>query len=315
MVKIPTAIARIAAGLLLANSAHAAFLGDAANYNVFIFGSGDFVSQNTDTMGDLAAGGDVSLMNYGVAQGIAGDPTQTPNPARLVVGGKLTATNGGVGSNQRGTLYTNTAASLTGFTVANTLPQTVIGSFSADQTQYTNLSSSLGTLASNGSSVLGSGNTLTLTGTASGLNVFDISAATLSSADTVNISAPLGSTVLINVSGTSATLQNGNVNETGGIGAGSVLYNFYQALTVNLPGSKDPEGSILAPLAGVMGPGMNGGGQMHGQLIAGSYSGDTQFDSVPFTGSLPTVPLPAAAWLFASGLAGLLPLRRRRAAA
>src|SRR5262245_47630953 len=83
--------------------------GDAAGYNVFIFDHGNFVSQNTDTMGNLAAGGNVSLLNYAVAQGIAGNPSPSvfPNPARLVVGGTLTATNGGVGSNQAGSIYTN----------------------------------------------------------------------------------------------------------------------------------------------------------------------------------------------------------------
>jgi len=85
-------------GLAAAGAAAASGIsGDAASYNVFIFGNGNFVSQNTDTMGDLAAGGSVSLQNYAVAQGIAGNPAASLNPARLVVGGMLTAQNGGVG--------------------------------------------------------------------------------------------------------------------------------------------------------------------------------------------------------------------------
>jgi len=90
-----------------------------------------------------------------------------------------------------------------------------------------------------------------------------------------------------------------------------VVYNFYQAVSVNLAGSKDPEGSILAPLSGVIG----GYGQMHGQLVAGSYSGNSQFDNVQFTGNVTPVPLPAAVWLMLSGLSGLGAIGRTRKAA
>jgi len=50
-------------GLAVAGSASAALIGDAANYNVFIFGTGTFMSEDTDTVGNLAAGGNVTLMN------------------------------------------------------------------------------------------------------------------------------------------------------------------------------------------------------------------------------------------------------------
>ncbi len=89
-----------------------------------------------------------------------------------------------------------------------------------------------------------------------------------------------------------------------------MLYNFVSATGVQLTGSKDPEGSVLAPLAAVTG----GFGQMSGQLVAASYDGNTQFDQVTFTGNLPNpVPLPGAVYLFASGLMGLLAARRRAA--
>jgi choice-of-anchor A domain-containing protein len=255
-------------------------------------------------------------MNYAVAQGIAGVTTTNPNPARLVVGGKLTAQNGGVGSNQNGTIYYGTSApSLTSFTarggqVAN---QSLVN-FSSAASLYTNYSAQLAGLAANGSeSFNSSGNTLTFTGTASGLNVFTVSDILLSESQTINISAPTGSTVLINVTDAdkgAVVFSNGSVNETGVTGA-QVLYNIATATNVQLPGSKDPKGSILAPDAGVTG----GFGQLSGQLIAGSYSGNTQFDDVAFTGTLPDpVPLPGAALLFGSGLLSLFGFKRQRAA-
>jgi hypothetical protein len=39
---------------------------------------------------------------------------------------------------------------------------------------------------------------------------------------------------------------------------------------------------------------------------------DIAFDSLLLTGDLPPVPLPAAAWLFASGLLGLIGVARRK---
>jgi choice-of-anchor A domain-containing protein len=281
-------------GISAAGSASSAIIGDASGYDVFIFGTGNFISQNTDTVGNLAAGGNVSLMNYSVASGIAGNPSASPDPAQLVVGGTLTAQNGGVGSNQEGAIYTNSAPGLTSFTATGGVhAQTLISSFSGDQAMYSNLSSNLATLAQNGTnSGLLAGNTLDLTGTSTG--------------QAINISAPTGSTVLINVTGSSTVnFQNGTVTETG-VSASNVLYNIASG-SVDLVGSKDPKGSILAPNAGVTG----GYGQMTGQLIADSYSGNTEFENTLFAGVLP-VPLPATGWLLLSGIGGLGTLVRRR---
>jgi choice-of-anchor A domain-containing protein len=302
----------VAIGAALAGTASADMIGPAADYNVFIFGSGSFMSQNTDTMGNLAAGGDVSLMNYAVAQGIAGDPSAKTNPARIVVGGKLTAQNGGVGSNQNGAIYYGTVA-----------PNLVNNSFTARGGQfanqslvnfgtstgvYKNLSTQLGGLTANGSTAFDTNSdTLSFTGSSSGLNVFTVSLATLNSSKGIDISATAGSTVLINVTGTgTGTFSNGSVVESGASGP-AVLYNFVSATGVSLPGSKDPKGSILAPDASVTG----GFGAMSGQLIAASYSGNTQFNDLKFTGVLPT-PVPPAVWLFGSALLGLARISRRQ---
>jgi choice-of-anchor A domain-containing protein len=165
---------------------------------------------------------------------------------------------------------------------------------------YQNLSTQLGGLASNGATLFDSNSgILSFNGGNGGLNVFSVSLQTLNASKGVDISATAGSTVLINVTGTgTASFSNGSVVESGVTGA-AVLYNFVSASGVNLVGSKDPKGSILAADAAVTG----GFGAMSGQLIAESYSGNTQFNDIEFTGTLP-VPLPAGIWLFGSALLG-----------
>ncbi len=309
-----------ALGLGLASSAAAAMVGPASDYNVFIFGQGTFMSSATDTMGNLAAGGNVSLTSYTVAMGIAGNTAANPNPARLVVGGALTTQNGGrVGANGQGTIYYGTTPpSLNNsgtFTAGAQVANQSLVNFTAAQSFYDSYSQQLGQLGANGTTAL-SGSKLTMTGTVQGLNVFTLDGSLLQNAREIDISAPTNATVLINVTGNSATFTNGSVKLLGGLtgtNGATVLYNFVSATSVTLSANNsgfDPMGSILAPDAGVTG----GFGAMDGQLLAGSYLGNTQFNNVVFAGSLPNpVPLPAAVWLFGSGLLGLFGMRRRAA--
>jgi hypothetical protein len=91
------------------------------------------------------------------------------------------------------------------------------------------------------------------------------------------------------------------------VSASSVLYNIASS-SVDLVGSKDPMGSILAPLAGVTG----GYGALTGQLITDSYDGNTEFESALFTGNLSPAPELATFWLVLGGVGGLGALARKR---
>lgn len=282
-------------------TAHASLIGPAADYNAFVFG--DFISSNTDSQGNLAVGGNVNLQNYSVASQISG------NAAQLVAGGTVTVTNGGVGNGQNGVIYTNNAPSLTGFTANGgvVIPQTLVD-FSAAQSQYQSLSGSLAALAANGNTSVTFG-TLNLTGSATGLNIFTVDGSDITNTNTVNISVNSGSTVLINVTGSGQTFQNGQV-VLSGVDAAHVFYNFSDATSLTLAGSKNPLGTIFAPFANVTG----GFGALDGQLIAQSFNGNIELHNVQFSGDLTSVPVPAALWLFASALGLMGGIARKRPA-
>jgi hypothetical protein len=149
-------------------------------------------------------------------------------------------------------------------------------------------------IAANGSKTNNFG-TLSLAGTNSGLNVFSVTGSELQSANSMNISAPAGSTVLVNVSGSASAFQNGQVSLSAGLTESRVLYDFYQATSLD------------------------------GQLVAKSFSGNTQFHMTSadgigggntyFAGNLPNVsavPEPSTSAFLAAGLGMMGWILRRR---
>ena len=256
--------------------------GAAANYNVFIPGVGSFVAANSQMTGSLAVGGGANLGNYAIASGITGVPSAAVNPANIVVGGGLTAANGSVGEGQ-GTIYFEggTAPELDGFTVGGgTIASTAVD-FNAAQAQYQTAATTLGNLTATGQTQICNG-CINFVGSSTTLNVFSVAGSALGKANTINIQAPAGSAVVINVTGSTATFQNGAVQENG-VNAANVLWNFPTATAITLTGSMDPMGTILAPSAAVSG----GYGAMTGQLIAANFVGNTSFTNEQFACTLP----------------------------
>ena len=257
--------------------------GAAANYGAFIVGNGNFIAANSQMTGSLAVGGSATLGNYAVASEIAGVPTAALNPANIVVGNALTAANGGVGNGQQGTIYFggNEAPELSGFTAGGGAIASTPINFSTAQTTYQNAATALGAMTANGNTQICDG-CINFVGTSTTLNVFTVAGSALKNANTINIQAPAGSAVVINVTGSSAKFQNGAVMETG-VTAANVLWNFPTATNITLVGSMDPMGTILAPSATVVG----GYGAMTGQLIAATFQGNTAFTDVQFACTLP----------------------------
>ncbi len=295
--------------LTVVGPAYSATLGVAADYNVFVFG--DFSHSSGDSEGNIAAGGNVTFSGgYHVAKNITGS-----NGARLVADGDITTNGGGIGDGQDGTIYTSGIKNNDpSFTYQKPIqPQNQV-TFSTAETFYKGLSTSLSGLTANGDTENKWGQ-LFLTGTDASLNIFSVTAFDLTNTSTVQINAPTGSTVLINVSGTDQTFNGGQVQHNGESvddahpSKFDVLYNFYESDKVTLGGGKNPHGSILAVWADVTGL-----GAMDGHLIAQSFSGSTEFHDNIFDGNIPIdpVPLPAAFWLFGSAFGFLSVLSRLR---
>jgi hypothetical protein len=94
---------------LAGTSAQALNLGTAGNYNVFVFN--DYSGSDSDVEGALAAGGNVTLQNYGVGGTLSADSGDV-----LVAGGDLTYTNGKINN---GNAVVGGSASLSGIGVPN----------------------------------------------------------------------------------------------------------------------------------------------------------------------------------------------------
>ncbi len=292
------------AAIAVALPVHSATLGVAAEYNVFVFHG--FNSSGGHTQGNLAAGGNVTFTgSYAVADEI-GDGS-----ARLVSGNTFSTTgSGSVGPNGNGTIYAASASypqySFNVLGGVATPPDQ--GYFTDAETYFQNLSTSWRDLTSGltpATPIVDGGNvSLTLSGDQS-LNVFSVLGSDLSNVIGLTINAPADSTVLINVSGSVQNFRDGMVFLEGGIDPSHIIYNFFEATEMGLNGGKNMMGSILAPWADVTG----GWGALDGQLIAQSFSGNTEFHNQLFVG---TVPLPAAFWLFGPAFGFLSVLSRCR---
>lgn len=267
-------------------------------HNLFV--AGNMSSSGSDVEGSLAVGGNLNVSNYSVGLLL---PNSNGASNSLVVGGNLTFNSGTVwGGNTR---YGG-AANLSNFTSPNgNAAQGTPLNFNALQSSYQSASQFLSTLPSVGT-VLSQFSTLTMTGTSTTLNVFNLGANAFNGITSIQINAPASSTVLVNVAGTSNTLQFLGMSLSGGITENRVLYNFHQTTSLTLQGIGFL-GSILAPDAQVN----FNSGVVLGHAAIGNLSGNGQWNNVTFTGDLP-VPTPAAGVMTLAAL-GVVGARRRRA--
>lgn len=263
--------------------------GVANDYNVFVFGN--LSLSNTDAEGRVAVGGNATLSNYGVGAGIVPLPPANTD-ASFVVDGAVNVTGG---SNASGNTVVNPGSTILSYTMGNPNGQLVTGTpidFSAAE-QYLKCASAFWAgLAPNGTGQVVFGQ-LNLTGTDETLNVFSLdsgnlygSGLSLAQLNGINIIAPLGSTILINVAGTAIQYGSYQIFRNGVTAtrenARRILWNFPQALTWS-NSTTAIYGSVLAPFAAAN----TTFSQINGNIIFDSYSGNAESHNELFLGELP----------------------------
>lgn len=296
-IKLQTTVP-IVLGLLLSFSAKANAtdfnLGVAANYNLFATsGSVDQTSIdqfNSDTEGPVAAAENITLSGFSIGASL---PTNYSGVA-LVAGGNLNlysgyvngiAVYGGTNGNTVTLVGSSSAGSSNDVTGGPLSPiqGTPINFSTADSTLLAS-STAYASETTNGTITV-TGGTITLQGNStSGTDVFNVTQAQLVSATVLNIDADPNATVIINVSGTSPTLNSYDIT-INGTSEQNVLYNFYQATTLTASAVNIP-GTVLAPLAAFS----FNNGQANGNVVVASFDGDGQINdpalSTPEPGSL-----------------------------
>src|SRR5579871_3833479 len=207
---------------LLCASFTGATAAHATNYNVIVFG--DFSGQNSDVEGAVAAGGNITIGGYSVGANL----TSSDNSSNTLVAGKsVTATSGTLA---HGNVVAGTTANITpnvfNLSGGSVTTGTQVIDFAATEAAYKAYSTTLAGYTANGSVAVQPWGEMTLTGTSSGLNVFDVSSTAALSSLYINI--PTGATALINWTGDPAAFSNFSMFD-GSTSASNILFNFTNA--------------------------------------------------------------------------------------
>jgi hypothetical protein len=199
-------------------------------------------------------------------------------------------------------LYVNTGSTITlgGATPSNVFQSASTNTLLSQAVTDANNASAAATAQGPGTNLGNINGTNNLTNTAVGNYVYTVG--TVANNTTINISAPPGSTVIVNITGTVG--MNVNFNIAGGLLPNDVLYNVTGPDAFNQGGGTDITGILLAPNSTVT---VNGGAIVTGQVIAKAVtttgSGDIIFNN---QASTPPTPEPPSLGMVAIATAALL---------
>ncbi|MEH2378813.1 MAG: choice-of-anchor A family protein [Nostoc sp.] len=255
--------------------ANAVELGAASDYNVFVLG--DISQQYTDIEGKLAAGGNVNFV------GGLGSKLSNNSGNVVVAGQNLTLSNGQV--NHGNAVYGGSAnvSSNEGFP-QGTLSKSNPIDFNEAGKELRGLSQYLATLTPTGKTTVQSWGGINLSGSGTAFNVFNLAGSSVSKTNDFQIKGDANSTIVVNISGKDVSLQNFGFNIQG-TDKQKVIYNFYEATNITAS-AISILGSILAPLANFNFT----NGQVNGNVVVASLTGNGESHNYLFNGDLPDLP-------------------------
>ncbi len=313
-------LASLAAGSLL----HAQVdLGAAQGYNAVIFGN--HTAFSADTEGRLAVGGNSQLpSSYSVGQSVIGTQNPQSNGTRndLVVAGNLNLSGGIVtvnfGNVQVGGTINGPGTLSQGF--GNTSSASVsnfaenIFDFYSVRNRMDSYSSLWAGLTANGT-VDDQGFELTMVGSDLELNVFSVTAEQWNLTGSRVIDVPLGSTAILNISGTTVSNGGGDIRFGSSLNPldasgfrGNVIYNLASATSIQSD-FLSWEGTVVAPNANWTA----NGGAINGQAFLGSavQTNGFEFHNFSLNGNNAPVPEPSSSLMIVASLCTTVFFRRR----
>jgi choice-of-anchor A domain-containing protein len=294
-------------------AANCVSLGNAGNYAEYT--TAGAAVDNETVQGSAAYGSDSSLTSSTIAS-LAGPPASQDT---LVVGGALGSSGGTVAHGSA--IYVGSLTGSISTPGGGTVTQVPLSSlpfpFPTAQSALVAASGTFSSFTSTGTTTTGSTVTFTGSGTGTSTNVFSLAGTTLKAGTTLDITAPVGAVVVINVTGTaSLALKNQTVTLSGGVVAANVLWSFDAgALTLT---SEKWQGTVLQPNGTMAVTSSTVTGSLLGGAT-GQFTGNT-VDLGLFTGCVPPnlgaatpeAPLTILLPLSAVAIGGLFYLFRRR---
>ena len=263
--------------------------GSASKYNIFILENINL--RNTYVEGRVAVGGNATFLNVGVGAGIRPLPPYGTDNS-LVIGGDINIIGG---RNYSGNTVRNTGSTVLNNTMGRVNGAFIIGTpiYFDTKGEYLKYASIFWSrLSSNGDCNVNLGD-LTLNGDDPCLNIFQINANKIAESDlelkqldSINIEAPPGSTILINVTGINIAFRSCQILRNGiaatRMDARTIIWNFHQASEWTNK-TTAIYGSVLAPFARAKAI----FSEINGNIIFKSLSGNAKIHNELFMGTLP----------------------------
>ena len=241
-------------------------LGVAQDWNVFVLGN---YRWGVDVQGAVAAGGNVTMEGFSLAQLV-------PGGTALVVGDWTGLTSGTVYGDVIWNNGRRIAADVTFAGGGSEYNGTPIDFVSA-QTHLEDLSLDLADLPANGGTSVSAWGEVRMVGTSPAINVFDVDGADLADATYIDIDAPAGSFVVVNVTGGTGFTNLGIFLD--GVDEQHLLWNFHDATWLDFE-AVGLRGTILAPTSHTC----FDNGNFDGQIISYHLYGDAEGHHFPFAG-------------------------------